>query len=319
MMEKTAKIYVAGHRGLVGSALVRRLTALGYSNLLTRTRAELDLLDSKAVADFFLKEKPNYVFLAAARVGGILANKTYPADFIYENLLVQTNVIHEAHLHDVKKLLFLGSSCIYPRLAPQPMKESYLLSGELEETNRAYAIAKIAGIITCESYRDQYGLQSVSVMPTNLYGPNDNFDLERSHAFPGLIRKFHEAKVQGREEVVLWGTGTTKREFLHADDLADACIFLMNTYAGKKIVNIGTGEDIFIKDFAQMVKEVVGFQGRILWDATKPDGTPRKLLDVSHLHDLGWHHRVGLREGLEETYKWFLVHVAPSLPISEKK
>ncbi|OHA20375.1 MAG: GDP-fucose synthetase [Candidatus Taylorbacteria bacterium RIFCSPHIGHO2_01_FULL_51_15] len=318
-MEKTAKIYVAGHRGLVGSALVRRLTALGYSNLLTRTRAELDLLDSKAVADFFLKEKPNYVFLAAARVGGILANKTYPADFIYENLLVQTNVIHEAHLHDVKKLLFLGSSCIYPRLAPQPMKESYLLSGELEETNRAYAIAKIAGIITCESYRDQYGLQSVSVMPTNLYGPNDNFDLERSHAFPGLIRKFHEAKVQGREEVVLWGTGTTKREFLHADDLADACIFLMNTYAGKKIVNIGTGEDIFIKDFAQMVKEVVGFQGRILWDATKPDGTPRKLLDVSHLHDLGWHHRVGLREGLEETYKWFLVHVAPSLPISEKK
>ncbi len=304
-MEKTAKIYVAGHRGLVGSAIFRALKEAGHTNLVTRTRAELDLLDTKAVQEFFATEKPDYVFLAAAKVGGIMANQTYPADFIRENLLVQSNMIDAAHHSGVEKLLFLGSSCIYPKLAPQPIKEEYLLTGPLEPTNDAYAIAKIAGIIMCQSYRRQYGSNFISVMPTNLYGENDNFDLETSHVLPALIRRFHEAKLSQAPNVTLWGSGSPMREFLHVDDLAGACLHLMNTYNEAEIVNIGTGEDCTIKELAETIKEVVGYPGTIEWDTTKPDGTPRKLLDISRLHALGFHHQIGLKEGIARTYEWY--------------
>ena len=311
-MQKQNKIYVAGHRGLVGSAIVRALQAQGYNNLILRAHKELDLLDQKTITDFFQKEKPEYVFLAAARVGGILANKTYPADFIYQNLQVQNNVIHNSYLHGVRKLLFLGSSCIYPRNCPQPIKEEYLLTGPLEPTNEPYAIAKIAGIKMCQSYNRQYGANFISVMPTNLYGPNDNFDLENSHVLPALIRKFHEAKTNNQKEVVVWGTGAAKREFLHVDDLAEACVFLMNNYDSSEIINIGAGEDVTIKELAEMIKEVIGFTGDIMWDATKPDGTPRKLLDVSKLHNLGWKHKIGLSEGLKMAYEWYKKYGASS-------
>lgn len=305
-MEKTAKIYIAGHKGLVGSAIVRALTAAGYTNLLTRTRAELDLLDAKAVSAFFANEKPNYVFLAAAKVGGIMANQTKPADFIRENLILQNNIIGAAHENKVTKLLFLGSSCIYPKLAPQPIKEEYLLTGLLEPTNEPYAIAKIAGIIMCQSYRRQYGSNFISVMPTNLYGPNDNFDLETSHVLPALIRRFHEAKENSLPSVTLWGSGSPMREFLHVDDLAAACLHLMSTYNEADIVNIGTGEDCTIKELAETIKNVVGFQGEIRWDTTKPDGTPRKLLDVSKLNSLGFKHSINLEAGIKQTYEWYL-------------
>lgn len=305
-MEKNAKIYIAGHRGLVGSAITRKLQGLGYTNLIFRTFDELNLLDQKAAADFFAEEKPEYVFLAAAKVGGIKANEDYPADFIYQNLQVQNNVIHNAYLSGVKKLLFLGSSCIYPRDCPQPIKEEYLLTGPLEKTNEAYAIAKIAGIKMCQAYNKQYGAKYISVMPTNLYGPNDNFDLESSHVLPALLRKFHDAKINGQKEVVMWGTGSPMREFLYVDDLADACVFLMNTYDNSEIVNIGTGEDIAIRDLANLIKKIVGFKGEIVNDTTKPDGTPRKLLDVSKLHSLGWKHSIELSEGIKKTYDWFL-------------
>lgn len=309
MMDKNAKIFIAGHRGLVGSAIKRRLEFLGYKNLIFRTRQELDLLDARAVADFFKKEKPDYVFLAAAKVGGIMANFTYPADFIHQNLMVQSNVLHHSHLNKVKKLLFLGSSCVYPREALQPIKEEYLLSRELEETNKPYAIAKIAGIIACQSYNRQHGANFISVMPTNLYGPNDNYDLENSHVMPALIRKFHEAKTGGKNEVVLWGTGNPKREFMHVDDMADACIFLMNNYNDSEIINIGTGKDIAIKELAELIKEIVGFQGKIVWDSSKPDGTPRKLLDVSKLRALGWRHKIELADGLRSAYGHFTENI----------
>jgi GDP-L-fucose synthase len=286
--------------------LVRALKKEGYRNLLLRGRADLDLLNQEAVAEFFAKEKPEYVFLAAAKVGGISANQTYPADFIYGNLMIQNNIIHQAFLHDVKKLLFLGSSCIYPRECPQPIKEEYLLSGPLEETNKAYAVAKIAGIIKCQSYNRQYKTNFISVMPTNLYGPNDNFDLQNSHVLPALLRKFHEAKIRGDREAIVWGTGSAKREFLHVDDLADACLFLMNNYHNNDIINIGTGEDFSIKELAELIKKIVGFSGEIIWDKTKPDGTPRKLLNVSRLHDLGWQHQIELEEGLRSYYRWYL-------------
>lgn len=305
-MEKNSRIYVAGHRGLVGSAIVRNLKENGYSNIVTRTRTELDLLDSQKVSEFFKKEKPEYIFLAAAKVGGIYANDVFPAEFIFENLQVQNNIIHNAYLNKAKKLLFLGSSCIYPRECPQPIKEEYLLTGPLEKTNEAYAVAKIAGIKMCQSYNKQYGTKFISVMPTNLYGINDNFDLESSHVLPALLRKFHDAKLANAKEVVMWGTGSPMREFLFVDDLADACVFLMNNYSEDEIVNIGTGEDITIKDLALMIKEIVGFEGKIINDTTKPDGTPRKLLDVSKLHDLGWKHKTPLKEGIEKTYRWFL-------------
>jgi len=304
-MNKNSKIFVAGHRGLVGSAIARNLQKRGYGNLVLKTREELDLLNAEAVANFFAAEKPEYIFLAAAKVGGIMANKTYPADFIYQNLTIQNNIIYNSYLNGVKKLLFLGSSCIYPKFAEQPMKEEYLLTGELELTNRAYAIAKIAGIIECQSFNEQYGTKFISVMPTNLYGPKDNFDLESSHVIPALIRKFHEAKENNDGKVIVWGTGSPKREFLHVDDLADACVFLMNNYDSSDIINIGTGEDMTIKELAEAIKEVVGFAGEIEWDASKPDGTPRKLLDVSRLHNLGWKHKINFKEGLKETYKWF--------------
>lgn len=304
-MKKDSKIFVAGHRGLVGSALVRALEAQGFNNLILRTHAELDLLDQNAVRSFFEKEKPEYVFLAAAKVGGIMANKTYPADFIRENLAVELNVIDAAHKSDVKKLLFLGSSCIYPRLCPQPIKEEYLLTGELEPTNKAYALAKIAGIVMCESYDKQYGTNFISVMPTNLYGPNDNFDLETSHVLPAMLRKFDEAKKKKEPSITMWGTGSAYREFLHVDDLAEACLFLMNSYNDSSIVNIGTGEDLSIKDLAEQIQNVVGYKGTIDWDTSKPDGTPRKLLDVSKLHTLGWHHQIPLEIGLKTTYEWY--------------
>ena len=304
-MKKTSKIFVAGHRGLVGSAIARRLRALGYKNIVTRTRAELDLLDSKKVLAFFKRERPEYVFLAAAKVGGILANSTYPADFIRENLVVQTNVIDSAHRADVKKLLFLGSSCIYPKFAPQPIQEKSLMTGALEETNHAYAVAKIAGIFMCRAYNEQHGTDFISVMPTNLYGPNDNFDPMNSHVLPALIRRFHEAKESGSKEVVIWGTGAPKREFLHVDDLADACVFLMKNYSGSGIVNIGSGTDLPIRSLAQKIKKVVGYKGDIVWDTTKPDGTPRKLLNVKKLHALGWKHRISLDDGLKKTYAWY--------------
>ena len=305
-MEKESKIYVAGHRGMVGSAIVRKLTSLGYTNLLTRTSTELDLRNQQQVADFFEVEKPEYVFLAAAKVGGIVANNTYRADFLYENLAIQNNIIHGSYLNKVKKLMFLGSSCIYPKLAPQPLKESYLLSGYLEQTNEPYAIAKIAGIKMCEAYRAQYGCNFISVMPTNLYGTNDNYDLVNSHVLPAMIRKFHEAKDKGASEMTLWGTGSPMREFLHADDLAEACLFLMKNYNDSELVNIGTGEDVTINNLAALVKQIVGFQGEIIWDTSKPDGTPRKLMDVSKLHGLGWHHKIALEDGIKLAYQDFL-------------
>jgi GDP-L-fucose synthase len=305
-MEKTAKIYVAGHRGLVGSAIVRALTKEGFENLLTRTSKELDLTDQKAVTDFFAAEKPEYVFLAAAKVGGIMANKNYPADFIYQNLQIQTNVIGNAHKNGVKKLLFLGSSCIYPKLAPQPIKEEYLLTGALETSNDAYAIAKIAGIKMCQSYNTQYKTNYISVMPTNLYGENDNFDLETSHVLPALIRRFDEAKKNNLPSVTLWGSGTPMREFLFVDDLAEACVHLMATHNDSSIVNIGTGEDVTIKELAKTIAKIVGYTGTLEWDTEKPDGTPRKLLDVSKLHSLGFKHKTSLEDGIKKTYDWYL-------------
>ena len=304
-MKKDAKIYVAGHRGLVGSAIVRALEQGGYTNLLTRTHQELDLTIQPAVRAFFEKERPEYVFLAAAKVGGILANRDYPADFIRENLQVQTNVIESAHTSGVKKLLFLGSSCIYPKLAPQPIKEEYFMTGPLEETNSAYAIAKIAGIEMCQAYHRQYGSNFISAMPTNLYGPNDNFHPERSHVLPALIRRFHEAKERGAPEVAVWGSGSARREFLHVDDLGRALLFLMQQYDEPDIINVGIGEDVSIKELAQLVRAAVGYPGTITWDTSKPDGTPQKLLDVSKIHALGWHHTISLAEGLKSTYQWF--------------
>lgn len=305
-MNPESKVYVAGHRGLVGSAILRRLRGEGCENLVTRTHGELDLTDARAVNAFFEAEKPEYVFLAAAKVGGILANDTYPADFLWENLAIELNVIDASHRHGVEKLLFLGSSCIYPKFAPQPMKEEYLLTGELEPTNEPYAVAKIAGIKLCQAYNVQHGADFISVMPTNLYGPGDNFDLHTSHVLPALIRKFHEAKESGEPAVTVWGTGTPRREFLHADDLADACVYLMDEYSGSEPINIGVGEDISIKELAELVREVVGYAGEIVHDTTKPDGTPRKLLDVSKLYGLGWRAKVPLSEGIERTYAWFL-------------
>lgn len=304
-MDKSSKIYIAGHRGMVGSAIHRALEREGYSNFILRTSSELDLRNQTDVASFFESEKPDYVFLAAAKVGGINANNIYRAEFLYDNLMIQNNVIHHAYLNNVKKLLFLGSSCIYPKLAPQPLKEEYLLSGYLEDTNEPYAIAKIAGIKMCENYRRQYGVNYISVMPTNLYGPNDNYDLNNSHVLPALIRKFHEAKVNGDKEVVMWGTGSPLREFLHASDMADACVYLMNNYNGLQHVNIGTGVDISIKDLALLIKNIVGFEGEIVHDLDKPDGTPRKLMDVSLLHSLGWNHKIELEEGIKMVYEDF--------------
>jgi len=328
-MLKDSRIYVAGHKGLVGSAILRRLKSEEYTELMTRTHKELDLMNQADVGRFFEKEKPEYVFLAAAKVGGILANHSYPAEFIYENLMVQTNVIHAAYKTGVKKLLFLGSSCIYPRECPQPMKEEYLLSGKLEPTNEPYAIAKIAGVKMCQSYNRQYGTRFISVMPTNVYGPGDNFDLETSHVLAALIRKFNEAKVRdqrseirdqraevgGSEQserssygssVTIWGTGKPRREFLYVDDLADACVFIMNHYDGNEMMNIGVGKDISIKELSEMIGEIVGFEGPIHYDSTKPDGTPQKLLDVSRLHGLGWRSETSLRDGITKTYQWYV-------------
>ena len=304
-MNYNSLIYVAGHNGLVGSAIVRRLRREGYNNLLLRSSAELDLRRQQEVERFFAEYRPEYVFLAAAKVGGIYANYRQPAEFIYDNLLIQTNVIESAYRYGTKKLLFLGSSCIYPKYAEQPIKEEYLLTGELEPTNEAYAIAKIAGIKMCQAYNRQHGTNFISVMPTNLYGPNDNFDLETAHVLPALIWKFHEAKVNHKKEVVVWGTGEVRREFLHVDDLADAVVFLMKIYDDSEIINIGTGEDISIRDLAMLIKEIVWFEGNIVYDRSKPDGTPRKLLDVSRLTALGWTAKIGLKEGIKKTYEWF--------------
>lgn len=301
-MNLNDKIYVAGHRGMVGSAILRKLKAQGFTNLVLRTSSELDLKNQKAVADFFEKEKPDYVFLAAAKVGGIIANNTYRGDFIYENLMIQNNVIHQAYLNKVTKLMFLGSSCIYPKMAPQPLKEEYMLTGELEPTNEPYAIAKIAGIKMCDAYRDQFGCNFISVMPTNLYGPNDNYDLNNSHVLPAMLRKFITAKRNGDSSVTIWGTGSPKREFLHADDLAEACLFLMENYNDSGLVNIGVGEDISILDLAILVKKVVGYDGEILTDTSKPDGTPRKLMDVSKLNSFGWKAKTTLEQGIQKVY-----------------
>lgn len=301
-MEKSSKIFVAGHRGMVGSAIVRKLTSKGYTNLVLRTSSELDLRNQTEVENFFKSEKPEYVFLAAAKVGGILANNTYRADFIYENLMIESNVIHQSYVHHVKKLLFLGSSCIYPKLAPQPLKEEYLLSGYLEETNEPYAIAKIAGIKLCESYRRQYGCDFISAMPTNLYGPNDNYDLNSSHVIPALLRKFHDAKINDHPSVEVWGSGTPLREFLHVDDLADACLFLMLTFSSLDFINVGTGKDITINELANVIRHVVGFTGTIKFDRSKPDGTPRKLMDIQRLNNLKWSPKIELEPGLAEVY-----------------
>ncbi len=309
-MEKDAKIYIAGHRGMVGSAIFRKLQKEGYNNIVTRTSAELDLRVQQDVADFFAAEKPDYVFLAAAKVGGIVANNTYRADFLYENLQIQNNIIHSSYLNGVKKLMFLGSSCIYPKLAPQPLKEEYLLTGPLEPTNEPYAVAKIAGIKMCDAYRAQYGCNYISVMPTNLYGYNDNYHPENSHVLPALIRRFHEAKVQNLPDVTIWGTGSPKREFLFADDLAEACFYLMQNYDEQGLVNIGTGEDISIKDLAFLVKDIIGYHGEIKFDTSRPDGTPRKLMDVTKLHSKGWKHTIELPEGIEMAYQDFLSHKA---------
>jgi len=304
-MNKDSKIYVAGHTGLVGSAIYRKLKSEGYTNIITKTHKELDLTNQAKTQEFFENEKPEYVFLAAAKVGGIQANNTYPADFAYVNLMIESNVIKASYDYGVKKLLLLGSSCIYPKLSSQPIKEEYLLTGPLEPTNEAYAIAKIAGLKMCQYFYRQYGTNFISVMPTNLYGPNDNFDLETSHVLPALIRKFHEAKINNSPYVEVWGTGTPKREFLHVDDLADAVIYLMNNYDENEPINIGTGEDISINELAELIKEIVGYEGEIRFDTTKPDGTPRKLLDVSRLHSTGWKHKIDLREGIKQTYEWY--------------
>ena len=305
-MNLDSKIYIAGHRGMVGSAIFRVLKSKGFQNIIFRTSSELDLRNQQAVADFFAREKPEYVFLAAASVGGILANSTYRADFIYNNLMIESNIIHSAWVNSVSKLMFLGSSCIYPKLAPQPLKESYLLTGELEPSNEPYAIAKIAGIKLCEGYRDQYGCNFISVMPTNLYGYGDNYDLKSSHVLPALIRKFHEAKLTNQPFVEVWGTGKPKREFLFADDLADACLFLMNTYNEKEIVNVGTGVDLSIGELANEISSIIGYEGQISWDSSKPDGTPQKLLDVSKLRSLGWEASISLQEGIKVAYADFL-------------
>lgn len=307
-MEKDAKIYIAGHRGMVGSAIHRKLSKEGYTNIITRITAELDLRNQHDVAQFFEQDKPDYVFLAAAKVGGIVANNTYRAQFLYENLQIQNNVIHSSYLNGVKKLMFLGSSCIYPKMAPQPLKEEYLLTGLLEHTNEPYAIAKIAGIKMCDAYRAQYGCNYISVMPTNLYGYNDNYHPENSHVLPALIRRFHEAKEQNLPDVTIWGTGSPKREFLFADDLAEACYYLMQNYNEEGLVNIGTGEDISIKDLALLIKEIIGYEGQIKFDTSKPDGTPRKLMDVSKLHSKGWKHKVELADGIRLAYQDFLSH-----------
>ncbi|MFT7613417.1 MAG: GDP-L-fucose synthase [Parvicellaceae bacterium] len=301
-MNKGDKIYVAGHRGMVGSALVRKLEEEGFSNIVFRKSSELDLRNQVEVTEFFETQKPDYVFLAAAKVGGIVANNTYRAEFIYENLMIQNNIIHSAYLNDVKKLLFLGSSCIYPKLAPQPLKEDYLLTDTLEPTNEPYAIAKIAGIKMCEAYRDQYNCDFISAMPTNLYGPNDNYDRKNSHVLPALIRKFHEAKDNQQNEVEIWGTGSPKREFLHVDDLAEACFYLMQNYSSKEFVNIGSGEDLSIKDLALLIKSVIGFEGELTFDTSKPDGTPRKLMDVNRINDLGWKYSIDLETGIRKVY-----------------
>lgn len=309
-MEKNSKIYIAGHRGMVGSAIYRKLQKEGYNNIITRSSTELDLRIQKDVEEFFEQEKPEYVFLAAAKVGGIVANNTYRADFLYENLQIQNNIIHSSYLNDVKKLMFLGSSCIYPKLASQPLKEDYLLAGPLEPTNEPYAIAKIAGIKMCDAYRSQYACNYISVMPTNLYGYNDNYHPQNSHVLPALIRRFHEAKVNNLPDVTIWGTGTPKREFLFADDLADACYYLMQNYNEEGLVNIGTSEDISIKDLALLIKDIIGYEGAIKFDTSKPDGTPRKLMDVSKLHSKGWHHKIELRDGIKLAYEDFLEHQA---------
>lgn len=301
-MEKNARIYIAGHNGMVGSSIMRKLKTLGYNNLITRSSKELDLKNQEAVFAFFKEQKPDYVFLAAAKVGGIQANNIYRADFLYENLAIEANVIHASYLNKVKKLLFLGSSCIYPKMAQQPLKESYLLTGLLESTNEPYAIAKIAGIKLCESYRLQYGCNFISVMPTNLYGPNDNYDLNNSHVLPALLRKFHTAKVENHPFVEIWGSGTPMREFLHVDDLAEACLFLMEKYNDAELVNIGTGSDVSIKDLAMLIMKVAGYKGELRFNSSKPDGTPRKLLDVSKIHALGWKHRISLEEGIKMVY-----------------
>ncbi len=305
-MQKNSKIYVAGHRGMVGSAIVRKLKEKGFENLVYRRSSELDLRDQAAVKQFFEEEKPDYVFLAAAKVGGIVANNTYRAEFLYDNLMIESNIIHQAHLNGTQKLLFLGSSCIYPKFAPQPMKEDALLTGILEPTNEPYAIAKIAGIKLCETYRDQYGSDFISAMPTNLYGPNDNYDLQNSHVLPALLRKFHEAKENVGDSVEIWGDGSPMREFLHVDDLAEACLFLMDNYSDKGFVNVGTGVDISIKELALTIKDVVGFEGDLCFDTSKPTGTPRKLMNVSKLNDMGFRHKIDLREGIELVYKDFL-------------
>ncbi|GAB3541830.1 GDP-L-fucose synthase [Pontibacter brevis] len=305
-MKKDSKIYVAGHRGMVGSALVRKLEKAGYGNIIMLSSSELDLRDQEAVRTFFAEVKPEYVFLAAAKVGGILANNTYRAEFLYDNLMMEANVIHSAYETGVKKLMFLGSSCIYPKLAPQPLKEEYLLTGELEPTNEPYAIAKIAGIKLCEAYRDQYGCDFISVMPTNLYGYNDNYHPQNSHVLPALIRRFHEAKENSEKTVTIWGTGSPRREFLFSDDLAEACLFLMESYSGRELVNVGTGEDISIKELALLVKKIVGFEGELSFDISKPDGTPRKLMDVSKLHGLGWRHTTALEDGIALAYADFI-------------
>lgn len=305
-MKLKSKIYVAGHRGTAGSAIKRKLESKGYFNLIYRTHGELDLTNQQAVNEFFDSERPEYVFLAAAKVGGILANSTYPAEFVYENLMIEANAIHAAYNYGVKKLLFLGSSCIYPKLAPQPLKEEYLLTGTLEVTNEAYAVAKIAGIRLCKHYNQQYGTNFISVMPTNLYGPNDNYDPETSHVMAALIRKFHEAKINNEPEVIVWGTGTPRREFLHADDMADACVYLMENYDASDIgefVNIGVGEDLTIRELAELIMDIVGYEGRIVYDTSKPDGTPQKLLDVTKLHSLGWKAKIPLREGIQKVYE----------------
>jgi GDP-L-fucose synthase len=302
-MDITSKIYIAGHTGMVGSAIVRKLEQEGYSNLILRTSNELDLINQQSVINFFEEEKPEYVFLAAAKVGGIEANNTFRAQFLYENMMIQNNVIHQSYVHRVKKLLFLASSCIYPKLAAQPIKEGHLLKGELEPTNEPYSIAKIAGVKMCENYNRQYACNFISVMPTNLYGPNDNYDLETAHVLPALLRKFHEAKIQEEKTVEVWGTGTPLREFLHVDDLAEACFHLMQTYSGNTSLNIGTGKDISIKELAELIKEIVGYKGELIWNKNKPDGTPRKLLDISLIHGLGWNHQIELEEGIRKVYK----------------
>jgi GDP-L-fucose synthase len=309
-MTSNNRVFVAGHRGLVGSAVLRRLAAQGYTNVLTATRDQLDLRDQAAVNYWFRANRPEYVFLVAGTVGGIMANSTRPAEFIYDNMMIHATVVHSSHLFGVKKLLYLGSSCIYPRQATQPMKEEELLSGPLEPTNEAYAIAKIAGIKLCQSYRKQYGSDFISAMPTNLYGPNDNFDLTSSHVLPAMIRKFHDAREEGRREVTMWGTGAPRREFLHVDDLADACVFLMNHYSDALHLNVGTGEDLSIRELAELIRRIVHPDATIVWDSTKPDGAPRKLLDVTRLHDLGWTHQTSLEAGIRSTYQWFLEHTA---------